>query len=83
MPAMLPGDTLMVIRIDSESYQKDNLEALVTLDPRPSHADVQKLALARRLDAFAANAVASDHTDIMGAMLLASDYLGEIKAASL
>jgi hypothetical protein len=82
LPAMLPGDTLMVIRIDSESYKKDNLEALVTLDPRPSHANAQKLALARRLDAFAANAVRSDHTDIMGAMLLASDYLGEIKASS-
>ncbi len=82
LPAMLPGDTMLVIRIDSESYKKDNLEALVTLDPRPSHANAQKLALARRLDAFAANTVRSDHTDILGAMLLGSDYLGEIKAAS-
>ena len=82
LPAMLPGDTLLVIRIDSESYEKDNIEALVTLDPRPSHANAQKLALARRLDAFAANAVTSDHTDILGAMLLGSEYLGEIEAES-
>ena len=54
LPSMLPGDTLLVIRIDSGSYEKDNIEALVTLDPRPSRANAQKLALARRLDAFAA-----------------------------
>jgi len=82
LPAMLPGDTLLVIRIDSASYEKDNVETLVTLDPRPSRANAQKLALASRLDAFAANAVSSDHTDILGAMLLGSEYLAEIEAAS-
>ena len=82
LPAMLPGDTLLVIRIDSGSYEKDNIEALVTLDPRPSHANTQKLALAHRLDAFAAEAATSDHTDILGAMLLGSEYLGEIEAES-
>ena len=82
LPAMLPGDTLLVIRIDSGSYEKDNIEALVTLDPRPSHANAQKLALAHRLDAFAAEAVTSDYTDIVGAMLLGSEYLAEIEADS-
>ena len=53
LPALLPGDTLLVIRIDSESYEKENLEALVTLDARPSRANAQKLALAHKLDAFA------------------------------
>jgi hypothetical protein len=82
LPAMLPGDTLLVIRIDSGSYEKDNIEALVTLDPRPSHANAQKLALARRLDAFAAEAGTSDYTDILGAMLLGSEYLNEMEAES-
>jgi hypothetical protein len=82
LPAMLPGDTLLVIRIDSGSYEKENIEALVTLDPRPSQANAQKLALARRLDAFAAEPGRSEHTDILGAMLLGSEYLGEIQAGS-
>ncbi len=34
LPALEPGDTLLVIRIDGESYEKDNVAALVTLDPR-------------------------------------------------
>ena len=82
LPAMLPGDTLLVIRIDSGSYEKDNIEALVTLDPRPSRANAQKLALARRLDAFAAETGKSEYTDILGAMLLGSEYLGEIETGS-
>jgi len=82
LPSMLPGDTLLVIRIDSESYQKDNLETLVTLDPRPSRANAQKLGLARQLDAFAAQPGKSEYTDILGAMLLGSEYLREIQAGS-
>ena len=82
LPAMLPGDTLLVIRIDSGSYEKDNVEALMTLDPRPSRANAQKLALAHRLDDFAAQAVKSEYTDILGAMLLGSEYLREIEAES-
>jgi hypothetical protein len=82
LPAMLPGDTLLVIRIDSASYEKENVEALVTLDARPSQANAQKLALAARLDAFAAQPGTSEHTDNQGAMLLASEYLKEIQAGS-
>jgi len=82
LPAMMPGDTLMVIRIDSQSYEKDNLEALVTLDARPSQANAQKLALARKLDAFAATNEVAGHTDIEGAMMLGTDYLAELPAGS-
>jgi hypothetical protein len=82
IPVMVPGDTLMVIRIDSASYNKSNLETLVTLDTRPSRANAQKLALAQKLDAFTADPRWSQYTDILGAMMLASDYLGEIPAAS-
>jgi hypothetical protein len=54
----------------------------VTLDARPSHANAQKLALAQRIDAFAAQPGSSEHTDIEGAMLLGSEYLQETAAAS-
>jgi hypothetical protein len=82
LPNMVPGDTLIVIRIDSEAYNKDNLEALLTLDPRPSHANAQKLALARQLDRFAAKPGSSEFTDIPGAMMLGAEYLREVGAAS-
>ena len=82
IPQMLPGDTLFVARIDSESYDRDNVEALLTLDRRPSHANAQKLEVARQLDAFAARPLGSAHTDIPGAIMLASEYLGETAAGS-
>lgn len=82
LPNLVPGDTLIVIRIDSESYQKENVEALLTLDARPSHANSQKLALARRLDAFAVGEHTSEYTDIPGAMMLGAEYLREVGAGS-
>jgi hypothetical protein len=82
LPALVPGDTLLLVRIDSQSYEKENLEALVTLDPRPSKANAQKLALAAQLDAFAADAGRAEYTDIPGAMMLAAEYLRDLPAAS-
>jgi hypothetical protein len=58
------------------------VEALVTFDRRPSHANAQKLAFARRLDAFAAGAPAARYSDIPGAMMLAGEYLEEIGSGS-
>jgi hypothetical protein len=82
LPSLVPGDTIAVIRIDSESYEKANVEAFVTLDQRPSHANAQKLALAKTLDAFAARGDRSQYTDIPGAMMLAGEYLRETGAKS-
>ncbi|MDH3211117.1 MAG: hypothetical protein OEM05_01410 [Myxococcales bacterium] len=82
LPHMVPGDTLLVIRIDSESYDKENVEALLTLDRRPSHANAQKLAMARKLDGFARREQGSKHTDIPGAIMLASEYLAEVGSGS-
>jgi hypothetical protein len=82
LPSLLPGDTLMLVRIDSQSYEKSNLEALVTLDSRPSRANAEKLAFAGKLDAFAANVQRAEYTDIPGAMMLAAEYLQEIDAGS-
>jgi hypothetical protein len=82
LPSLVPGDTIAIIRIDSESYEKANVETFVTLDQRPSHANAQKLALAKTLDAFAARDDRSDYTDIPGAMMLAGEYLRETGAKS-
>lgn len=82
LPAMEPGDTLLVIRIDGESYEKENLEALMTLDARPSRANAQKLALAKKLDTLARRSRPSEHTDIPGAMMLGNEYLGELASGS-
>lgn len=82
LPEMLPGDTLIVIRIDSESYDKDNLEVITTLDARPSRANAQKLALAGILDKFAERKDVSEHTDIPGAMMLGAEYLRELGSGS-
>lgn len=82
LPELVPGDTVAIIRIDSESYEKANVESFVTLDQRPSHANAQKLALAKSLDAFAARDERSDYTDIPGAMMLAGEYLRETGAKS-
>jgi hypothetical protein len=82
LPGMVPGDTLMLIRIDSQSYEKENLEVMLTLEDRPSRANAQKLALAQQLDAFASEPEGSKYTDIPGAMMLAAEYLREIPSGS-
>ena len=80
LPRLTPGDTLIVIRIDSTSYGKQNVEASMTLDVRPSKANAQKLALASALDDFSHKSMRSAHTDIRGAMMLGADYLRETNA---
>jgi len=80
LPRLTPGDTLVVIRIDNESYGRQNVEANMTLDVRPSKANAQKLALASVLDAFAHKRLRSGHTDIRGAMMLGAEYLRETNA---
>ena len=82
LPGMVPGDTFIAILVDSESYEKDNVKALTTLDARPSRANAQKLALARQLDAFAASDERSEYTDIPGAMMLGAEYLQEVASGS-
>jgi len=80
LPRLTPGDTLVVIRIDGESYTKDNVEASVKLDLRPSKANAQKLAFASQLDEFARRPERARHTDIRGAMMLGAEYLRETGA---
>lgn len=80
LPKLSPGDSLIVIRIDSESYKKDNVEASLKLDVRPSKANAEKLAFAQQLDAFAHRPGKAAHTDIRGAMMLGAEYLRETGA---
>ncbi len=82
LPNMMPGDTLLVLRIDAQSYDRENVEALLTLDARPSRANAQKLALAQTLDQFAKEPLSAKHTDIPGAMMLGSEYLRELASGS-
>jgi len=82
LPSMQPGDTLLVMRIDGESYEKDNVEILVTLDARPSRANAEKLGIAQRLDEMAKESQAARHTDIPGAMMLGGEYLRELASGS-
>ncbi len=82
LPTMEPGDTLLGIRIDGQSYEKSNVEALVTLDERPSHANAQKLAVAQKLDRMGEGDEDASHTDIHGAMMLGSEYLRELSSGS-
>lgn len=80
LPKVRPGDTLMLLRIDGDSYGKENVEASVTFDSQPSRANAQKLALAERLDRFAAARKRARFTDISGGILLAAEYLRETRA---
>jgi hypothetical protein len=72
---MIPGDSLFFIKIDSNSYSEDNLVTKLTLDYRPTRANSQKLAVARKLDDFGKGTARSNLTDISGALMLCSDYL--------
>lgn len=80
IPTLIPGDTLITILIDSESYEMDNVRTLTTLDFRPSRANAQKLALSRDLDEFAKGSARSRYTDIPGAMMLGAEYLQETQS---
>jgi hypothetical protein len=82
LPELEPGDSLVVVRIDDRSFEKENIEATLHLDVRPSKANAQKLETAAVLDRFAARRDRANHTDIRGAMMLAADHLRETGAAN-
>ncbi len=80
LPWVRPGDTFLILRIDDDSYGKENVEATVTFDTQPSRANAQKLALAARLDQLARARKRTRFTDISGALLLGAEYLRETRA---
>lgn len=72
---MMPGDSLIFVIIDSNSYKEENLKSTLKLDYVPSNANQQKLDFANKLDEFSENRTRADYTDISGAMMLCADYL--------
>ena len=82
LPGMVPGDSLFLITIGSNSYDEKNLIHKVTLDYRPSEVNNQKLAFAKALDKFAEGTERSSHTDISGAMMLCGDHLKDTQAGT-
>ncbi len=82
LPQMVPGDSIFLIMIDSNSYTDDNLVTKMTLGYRPTEANKQKLAFSKKLDKFAKGKDKSKLTDISGAMMLCSDYLKDTKSGT-
>lgn len=82
LPKMLPGDSLSLITIDSSSYDEKDIKGQLTLDYRPSQANVQRIEFAKLLDDFASEKASAKYTDISGAMMLCSGYLKSTQAGT-
>ena len=82
LPQMVPGDSIFLIMIDSNSYAEDNLISKMTLAYRPTEANKQKLIFSKGLDKFAKGKDKSKLTDISGAMMLCSDYLKDTRSGT-
>ena len=81
LPRMRPGDSLIVVRIDDNTYERQNVDFSVTLDKRPLRANAQKLEVAETLAGLPARSARAKHTDISGGMMLCAEYLSEMRAA--
>jgi len=75
VPKLVPGDSLALITIDSNSYNDENIKGKLKLDYRPSQANQQRLKFAKVLDEFADKKDGAKYTDISGAMMLCSGHL--------
>ncbi|MGD8350232.1 MAG: hypothetical protein PVI79_13380 [Gammaproteobacteria bacterium] len=82
VPQMIPGDSLFFVMIDSNSYSEDNLVTKLTLDYRPTTANEQKLAVAKKLDEFSKGNAYSKLTDVSGGLMLCADYLKATKSGT-
>ena len=82
VPQMIPGDSLFFVMIDSNSYSEENLVTKLTLDYRPTTANEQKLAVAKKLDEFGKGNAYSKLTDVSGGLMLCADYLKSTKSGT-
>ncbi|MDH5388700.1 MAG: hypothetical protein OEY06_09640 [Gammaproteobacteria bacterium] len=82
IPKLVPGDSLFLIAIDSNSYDEENLKGKLTLDYRPSQANKQRMEFAGLMDDFAKEETRAKFTDISGAMMLCSGYLKSTQAGT-
>jgi len=74
-----PGDRLLLISIDDNSYQDANLHAVMAFDLRPSIVHQQTKQFSNQLDQFAKTNYNARYTDISGALMLCADYMRQIK----
>jgi len=82
VPTLVPGDNLVLITIDSNSFNEENIKGKLKLDYRPSEANKQKIKFAKKLDDFAENSSRAKYTDISGAMMLCSGHLKSTQAGT-
>lgn len=74
------GDSLAVARIDSGSFSEKDIIAKVTLDGRPSQANVQKREFVTVIDNFVNTVESAAYTDISGGLLQAQEFISETGA---
>ncbi|HUQ50963.1 MAG TPA: VWA domain-containing protein [Gammaproteobacteria bacterium] len=72
-----PTDSFAVARIDTGSFSEQDIMAKVTLDDRPSAANVQKREFAQDVEKSLAGVKGSPYTDITGGLLQAVEFLNE------
>lgn len=72
-----PKDTFAVARIDTGSFSEKDIVAKATFDERPSTANLQKRAFAKRVGHFVERSERAPYTDITGGLLQAVEFLNE------
>jgi hypothetical protein len=72
-----PTDSFAIARIDTGSFSERDIVAKVTLDDRPSTANMQKREFAETVGGFLDHVEASQYTDITGGLLQAIEFLNE------
>jgi hypothetical protein len=70
-------DSFAVARIDTGSFSEKDIVAKVTLDDRPSTANVQKREFSQEVAGFLDSVDSSQYTDITGGLLQAAEFLNE------
>jgi hypothetical protein len=70
-------DSFAVARIDTGSFSERDIMVKVTLDDRPSAANVQKREFAQTVERTLADVEGSPYTDITGGLLQAVEFLNE------
>jgi hypothetical protein len=72
-----PKDSFAVARIDTGSFSEKDIVAKATFDDRPSTANLQKRAFAKRVTNFVDKSERAPYTDITGGILQAIEFLNE------
>jgi hypothetical protein len=72
-----PKDSFAVARIDTGSFSEKDIVAKATFDERPSTANLQKRAFAKRVGNFVQSTERAPYTDITGGILQAIEFLNE------